>query len=44
VYRSKRAVMLEVILSMDAAVASIAVAAGGNDEEKRHRYVFATEV
>jgi hypothetical protein len=36
--------MLEVILSMDAAVASIAVAAGGNDEEKRHRYVFATEV
>lgn len=42
-YRSKRAVMLEVILSMDAAAASIAVAPGGNDEEKRHPYVFATE-
>jgi hypothetical protein len=44
VYRSKRAERLEVILPMDAAAASIADAAGGNDEEKRHRYVFATEV
>jgi predicted metal-dependent HD superfamily phosphohydrolase len=42
VYCSKRAGILEGFLPMDAA-ASTAVTAGGN-EEKRHQYVFATEV